>query len=464
MFRSVKRIHFVGIGGTGMSGIAEVLLSLGFEVSGSDSKKSKVTERLEKIGAKIVYEHLASSVASSDVVVVSSAISKQNPELVAAQANKTPVVHRSEMLAELMRLKQGIVVAGTHGKTTTTSMLASVMLEAGLDPTCIIGGRLNAIGANAQVGKGDFFVAEADESDGSFLKLSPTIAVVTNIDKDHMDHYENFDSIVSAFQQFLDRVPFYGVVCACVDDPGVQLVLPGLRKQTITYGLSPNAQISAVDVKADGLAMRFKAKIHNQVFGEVRLNMPGRYNISNALASFAVAHALGVDPNKVTEALSNFGGVLHRFTIVGEFGNIIVVDDYAHNPKKIETVLRGVREAFPDRLICAVFQPHRYTRLKALWNEFAESFVDADCVVVTPVYAASEAPITGITSDAIGDAIAKTSSRDRKLSVSAALSLEESAKIAASLASANQNGAVVITLGAGDIQFVGEKVLEFLKK
>lgn len=460
MFSRELKIHFVGIGGIGMSGIAEVLLSMGFEVSGSDVRKTAVTDRLASLGAHIHVGHNKNNVTNVDVVVVSSAINNQNPELAEAAARKIPVVHRSEMLAELMRLKQGIAVSGTHGKTTTTSLLAASLIHAGVDPTCIIGGRLNSVGSNAQVGSSDFFVAEADESDGSFLRLSPTIAVVTNIDLDHMDHYPNFESIQNAFFSFLDKVPFYGSICACIDDLGVVQILPRLRKKIITYGFDMDADITAVHVRPDEFSMRFHPRIYGQTMPEVRLKMPGRYNVSNALASYAVASFLKLDLEKVSEAISSFEGVLHRFTILGESHGVTVVDDYAHNPKKIESVLDGVREAFSDRFICAVFQPHRYSRLSSLWNDFVKSFHSADAVIVTPVYAASETPIEGINAQAIAKAI-----QGPKV-VTPSESLADAANIAVHQLQKNKGkkGAVVITLGAGDISTVGTEVLKLLSK
>jgi UDP-N-acetylmuramate--alanine ligase len=462
MFDTTRHIHFVGIGGSGMSGLAEVLLNLGHTVSGSDSKSSSVLERLQSLGAQITIGHSASSVINADVVVASSAINKNNPELNEANSRRIPIIHRSEMLAELMRLKHGILVAGTHGKTTTTSLMATVLQAAGVDPTVVIGGRLNAFGTNAKLGKSEIFLAEADESDGSFLKLTPTVAVITNIDKDHLDHWSGLDAIIAAFQEFMNKVPFYGSVCACIDDPGVQLALPQIRKKILTYGLRPDADVTAVDVCADGFSMRFKPVVNGVKLGEVVLKMPGKHNVQNALASYAVAKVLGIGLESVGKALSGFEGVLHRSTLLGTIKNILVVDDYAHNPKKIQAALRGLREGHPNHRIIAVFQPHRYSRVKTMLEEFSRSFVDADAVIVTPIYSAGEAPIPGATQEILTQQIRCHSFGGNPHPVHSSSDLLSSSDLASQLAKESESGAIVISLGAGDVARVGERVLEQL--
>jgi UDP-N-acetylmuramate--alanine ligase len=464
MFDTNRRIHFVGIGGAGMSGIAEVLLNLGYPVSGSDTKDSDTTKRLRTLGASIHIGHSASAVANADVVVASSAINKNNPEIQEAQNKRIPVIHRSEMLAELMRLKHGIIVAGTHGKTTTTSLMATVLGAAGIDPTVVIGGRLNAYGTNAKLGKSDFFLAEADESDGSFLRLTPSIAVITNIDKDHLDHWSGFDEIVSAFRDFLEKTPFYGCICACIDDPGVQLVVPHIRRRIVSYGLRPDADITARDIEQSGFESSFTPVVFGVAQARVTLKMPGRHNIQNALASFAVAHALKTDLGAVSKALSAFEGVLHRTTLLGEAANSIVIDDYAHNPQKIAAALRGLREGFREAHLCAIFQPHRYTRIKSMLEDFSRCFSDADSVIVTPIYSAGESPIAGITPEGMAQHIQKGSFGGSTNSVKVVQNLQEAALAAADIAKRNTDSkTVIVSLGAGDVANVGEWILRHLR-
>jgi UDP-N-acetylmuramate--alanine ligase len=451
-----------------MSGIAEVLANSGYSISGSDVRASAVTERLQKLGTTIYLGHNASHVEGAQVVVLSSAINKHNPEIMEAMTRRIPIIHRSEMLAELMRLKYGVIVAGTHGKTTTTSMIAEALQAAGLDPTTIIGGRLNSYGgSNAKMGKSDLFVAEGDESDGSFLRLTPTIAVLTNIDRDHMDHYESFDKIVQAFEAFVDKVPFYGAVCACIDDPAVQLLLPKIRRKLVTFGLRQDADITATDIRFDGLKTHFVPLVQGKRGQAVTLHLPGGYNVLNSLASFAVGSVLGVDLDKISAALTQFQGVEHRYSVLGTQKNVTVVDDYAHNPKKILTVLRGTREAFPNVHICAIFQPHRYSRLKFLGEEFSKCFVDADSVIVTPIYAAGEQPIPGVSSEHIAHQIRLHSFHNSKDTTYVAQSLDDAAQLAVEDVRRKHEGtegSIVITLGAGDVQQVGSKVLSLLAK
>lgn len=385
MFNTIKKIHFVGIGGAGMSGIAEVLVNLGYVVSGSDIKRSPITDKLENMGVHLKIGHSEENVDGCQVVVVSSAVGKHNPEILASQSQKIPVVHRSEMLAELMRMKYGIVVAGTHGKTTTTSILAEALHVAGLDPTAIIGGKINSFGSNAKLGKGDIFVAEADESDGSFLRLSPTIAVVTNIDRDHLDFYGNLEEIIKAFETFVNKIPFYGSVCLCLDDPIAQLLLLKIRRKVVTYGLRPDADVYASDIITRGFETQFTPVVFGEKYPSIVLHIPGVYNVVNALASFAVAATLNLDLHVICRAVSSFAGVLHRYTLLGEHRGVFVVDDYAHNPKKIQTVLKGTKESFPEKQIFALFQPHRYSRVKYQFEEFGAAFLNADYVIVTPI-------------------------------------------------------------------------------
>jgi UDP-N-acetylmuramate--alanine ligase len=468
MFKAIDRIHFIGIGGSGMSGLAEVLLNLGYSVSGSDLKNSATVERLRHLGATIYNSHDPSQVQNVQVVVVSSAINPANPEISAAQNARLPIIHRSEMLAELMRLKYGVIVAGTHGKTTTTSILANVLHDAGLDPTVVIGGILNSTRSNAKLGSGEWFLAEADESDGSFLRLSPTVAVVTNIDLDHMDHYKSFEEILGVFSSFLDKVPFYGAVCACLDDPGVRRVLPHLRRKILTYGFDSEADVTAVNIVHQGSVTEFTPVIRGKMYGRVRLQMPGKYNVLNALASFAVGSVLDISLDQVGESVSGFQGVLHRFTQLGEANGVIVVDDYAHNPKKIATVLEGVKESWPDHKVCAVFQPHRYSRVKHLADEFSRAFTAADHVIVTPVYAASESPIEGCDHESLAKIIRSNSFPETRESVETCQNLDQAVSLATSFACKHREGqngrqgVLVITLGAGDVQSVGPLVLKKL--
>ncbi|APJ02458.1 UDP-N-acetylmuramate--L-alanine ligase [Silvanigrella aquatica] len=464
MFNAIKKIHFVGIGGSGMSGIAEVLLNSGYKVSGSDIKKSQITEKLKHMGAKIFIGHQPENIKDAQVLVVSSAINKHNPEIIEAQNSRIPIIHRSEMLSELMRLKYGVIVAGTHGKTTTTSILASSLHDVGLDPTVVIGGKLNSFESNAKLGKGDLFVAEADESDGSFLRLTPTIAIITNIDRDHLDHYDKLEDIVKAFETFLDKVPFYGAVCACIDDPIVQLVIPKIRRKLITYGLRQDADVSATDKVTNGMITTYTPVVFGKSFPKVTLKMPGQYNLTNSLATFAVATLLDLDINKICKSISQFEGVQHRFTVIGDINNFLIVDDYAHNPKKIETVLKGTKESFPDREIIAIFQPHRYSRLKYQMDEFSRCFHDADRVIITPIYSAGEQEIQGIDTPHIAHQIKLNSFNNTSNSTIIADNLNHASdKVFEILKSIDpQKGAVVLTLGAGDVRQVGHLLLEKL--
>jgi UDP-N-acetylmuramate--alanine ligase len=404
-FYNFKRIHLVGIGGIGMSGIAEVLLTLGYAVSGSDVRSSPVTERLENLGAQIREGHRAEHVHGAHVVVASSAISRDNPELLEAARLKIPVIPRAEMLAELMRLKHGIAVAGAHGKTTTTSMVASVLAAAGLDPTFVVGGRVNQIGATARLGRGDYMVVEADESDRSFLLLAPVVAVVTTIDREHLDHYASLEEIQDTFTQFVNRVPFYGAAVLCLDEPNVQAIVPRVTRPVITYGTSTQADLVIADVQLQGLASRFRLIYRGDDLGEFHLpGPPGIHNVRNAAAAAAVVLYLDVPADLIRVGLENFTGVGRRFEVKGVIGGVTLIDDYGHHPAEIRATLEAARGCSFDRLL-VLFQPHRYTRTQHLWDDFCRAFNHADVLVITDIYAAGEPPVPGITASALADAI-----------------------------------------------------------
>lgn len=450
--KRVQRVHFVGIGGIGMSGIAEVLLNLGYHVSGSDLRQSPTTERLDRLGGRVHIGHAKEHVRGADVVVISSAVDGENPEVQAARQDAIPVIPRAEMLAELMRLKFGVAVSGTHGKTTTTSLLACILAEAGLDPTVVIGGKVNSLGSNARLGQGDYMVAEADESDGSFLKLSPTIAVLTNIDPEHMEHYGSMERLEEAFLSFVNKTPFYGLVVACLDHPTVQGLLPRVRKRYVTYGLSAQADFSARDVRFEGPSARFELLVRGAPAGPMRLNMPGEHNVLNALATVAVAEELEIPLEVTSRALASFAGVQRRFTVKGERDGILVVDDYGHHPAEITTTLAGARRSYGERRVVAVFQPHRYTRVRDLAEEFVQSFNDADMVLVSDIYPAGEAPLPGISAEPLAASIRKHGHKGVRYVGSLQPTLEALYEVTAP-------GDLVITLGAGNIWRVGAALL-----
>ncbi|MFZ5471945.1 MAG: UDP-N-acetylmuramate--L-alanine ligase [Myxococcota bacterium] len=452
--RHAAQVHFVGIGGIGMSGIAEVLLNLGYRVSGSDLKESDLTRRLAKLGAAIGYGHKAENLVSADVVVISSAVRRDNPEVVAARARKIPVVPRAEMLAELMRLKYAVAVAGSHGKTTTTSMVATVLSAAGLDPTAVVGGKVNVLDSNAKLGKSELMVVEADESDGSFLKLHPSIAVVTNIDPEHMDHYRTLEALKAAFAEFCNRVPFYGLNVLCLDHPNVQALLPHVEKRVVTYGVAHTADYRLEGVQLEGFSTRFHAFCRGEPLGEFSVRMVGAHNALNALAVIAVAEEMHVPLDTVRAALADFGGVQRRFTVKGEAGGITVVDDYGHHPAEVRATLAGARKAFHRRLVVA-FQPHRYTRTQDLLEEFVTSFNDADVLFLTGIYAAGEDPIPGVSGKGLADAIVSHGHRDVTY-------VEKRADLAAAIVPRLKEGDLVVTLGAGDITQVGPELLSSL--
>jgi len=457
LFRGrVRRVHFVGIGGIGMSGIAEVLLDLGFAVSGSDAKTSDTTRRLSEKGATVHLGHAAEHADRADVVVVSSAVRQDNPEVARARTLGVPVIARAEMLAELMRLKHGVAVAGSHGKTTTTSLVATILNEGGLDPTVIIGGKVNQLGSNAQTGRGETLVAEADESDGSFLRLTPTIAVVTNLDLEHVDHYTGgLGQLKEAFLTFINRVPFYGLAVLCIDAENVQALLPRVDRRHVTYGRSRQADWQAEDVVHSGLTSTFLVKHRGEARGRVTLNLVGAHNVLNALAAIAVADELGIPFDVTTRALQAFGGVQRRFTHKGEHAGVIVVDDYGHHPAEIKATLAAARGAYPERRILVLFQPHRYSRTASLLDDFARAFNDADTVLVAPVYAAGEAPIEGADAKSLAALARSHGHRD----VGAVESL---AAGVAALLGLVRPGDLVLTLGAGDVTHTGPELLAAL--
>ena len=452
MFGKVKNIHFVGVGGIGMSGIAEVLVNLGFRVSGSDMKASPATDRLSGLGVAVTVGHDAACVRGAQVVVVSSAVKPDNPEVEAARAAKIPVIPRGEMLAELMRMKQGVAVAGSHGKTTTTSMIAHVLSVGGLDPTIVVGGRLGILGSNAKLGKGPTLIAEADESDGSFLMLSPTWAIVTNIDREHLDHYRDLDEIEDAFVAFANKVPFYGCVLLCMDCPNAASIRPRLKRQVYTYGTNPQADIQARGIKQDGFCTRFKARAFGQDLGEFCLRVPGRHMALNALAAIGIALEMGVGPEVVRGALGDFTGADRRFTFKGERDGVIVVDDYGHHPTEIAATLSGARSGFHDRRIVAAFQPHRYSRTQALLEDFAKAFFEADAVVVSDIYAAGEAPVAGLTGQTLVDALRSVGQKEVHY-------VPDIQDMPRRLREITRAGDLLITFGAGSVTHVGPAFL-----
>ena len=439
-----RRIHFVGIGGVGMSGLAELLMNLGYEVSGSDLSESETTRRLETLGAKVSRGHAPGHIKQVDVLVYSSAIASSNPEVQAARVRKIPVIPRAEILAELMRMRYGVAVAGAHGKTTTTSLVAAVMAEGGLDPTTIVGGRVNSLGGNARLGGGDYLVAEADESDGSFLRLTPTVAVVTNIDAEHLDHYGSFDAILDAFREFLNKVPFYGFSILCADDPHVRELIPLMDRKVVTYSLEGTADYTARDVKSAPNGMTFTAYQKEAQLGNLRLRLRGHHNVSNAMAAVAMGMEFGIHFEQIQRALGGFSGIQRRFELIGEVNGTTVVDDYGHHPREIRAVLSAARGAWPARRVIVLFQPHRYTRTRDVLEEFFGAFDEADGLALLPIYAAGEEPIPGVDARQIFQGV-----RDRgAVSVEMVNGLEEAQDY---LQQAVQPGDLVITLGAGDI-------------
>jgi len=455
-FRNFQRIHLVGIGGSGMSGIAEVLLSSGYAVSGSDLKSSPVTERLRKLGAAIYESHAAENVHGAHVVVVSSAVPSDNVELIEAHRRKIPVIPRAEMLAELMRLKSGIAVAGAHGKTTTTSMVASVLAAAGLDPTFVVGGRVNHAGSHASVGEGEYMVVEADESDGSFLLLAPVIAVITNIDREHLDHYQSLEENQEAFLEFANRVPFYGSVILCLDEPNVQAILPRVKRPVVTYGTSSQADLVISEVKLRGLSSEFRLKYRGEDLGVFGLPAPpGIHNVRNAAAAAAAALALNVPADLIRQGLAKFSGVGRRFEVKGKFSGVTLIDDYGHHPAEIRATLEAARGCGYQRLL-VLFQPHRYTRTRQLWEDFRSSFNQADVLVITDIYAAGESPIEGIHGETLADAISTAGHKRVIYSSTLQSGIEFILREA-------RPGDAVLTIGAGSVGRVTEELAMLLE-
>ncbi len=457
MYRKNKKIHFVGIGGIGMSGIAELLLNLGYEVSGSDLRETDITRRLAALGGEVHRGHRPEWVSGADVVVISSAVREDNPEVVAARERQIPVVQRAEMLAELMRMKKyGIAVAGSHGKTSTTSLVGTVLAEAGLDPTVAIGGKVNSLGGNAKLGAGEFLVVEADESDGSFFHLTPVVEVVTNIDLEHLDFYDGLDAIKAVFLEFINKIPFYGAAIVCLDDANVAALLPEIEKRVITYGLNAQADVHARGVESRGFASRFEVVAGGEALGTVDLPLAGRHNIRNALAAVAVGLELGVEFAVIARALGAYEGVQRRLQKKGEAAGITVIDDYGHHPTEIRATLAALRRAVPDRRLVVVFQPHRYSRTQGLFEEFCTAFHDADVLFVLDIYPACEDPIAGIDAPALVEAIRRHGQKD----VTHAPALDE---IAATVVPRLAEGDVVLTLGAGSVWRAGEAILAALE-
>jgi UDP-N-acetylmuramate--alanine ligase len=465
MFAKIQQIHFVGIGGIGMSGIAEVLLNLGYKVSGSDLKSSAVTQRLAGLGAATFEGHRAENIAGAEVVVTSSAIAEENPEVVEAHRLHVPVIQRAEMLAELMRLKYGIAIAGMHGKTTTTSMVAAVLAGGGLDPTVVVGGRVDAMGSNARLGKSQYLVAEADESDRSFLKLSPILSVVTNIDREHMDCYRNMRDVKKTFLEFMDRVPFYGVVVLCNDDPILRRLLPQAQRRTVTYGKSRGSDflIKLEDRSASGNASpepqplsRFRVSYRKKDLGEFTLHVPGVHNVLNATAAIAVGVGLDIPVDAIRAGLDQFRGVDRRFQLRGRVAGVSVIDDYGHHPTEIKATLAAARQC-GFRKIHVVFQPHRYTRTRDLIEEFSTAFGDADSLFVLDIYAASEKPIEGINGEALAKTINEKSGRNAHYVSSFANAVKAAADAAA-------DGDMILTLGAGSVSQLGPLIVEKLNE
>ena len=461
MFAKIQRIHFVGIGGIGMSGIAEVLLNLGYKVSGSDVKASPVTQRLASLGAVIHEGHQEQNAADAEVVVVSSAISPANPEVLEARRQHIPVIRRAEMLAELMRLKYGIAIAGMHGKTTTTSMVAAVLAAGGLDPTVVVGGRVDAMGSNARLGKSQYLVAEADESDRSFLNLSPILSVVTNIDREHMDCYRNMRDVKRTFVEFMDLVPFYGMVVVCNDDAVLRGLLPEVQRRTVTYGTRRGSDLRITAVNSEKMASetsplnRFQVRFEERELGEFTLHVPGLHNVLNATAAIAVGVGLDVPVEHIRSALDHFRGVDRRFQLKGKAAGVTVIDDYGHHPTEIKATLSAARQC-GFRNVHVIFQPHRYSRTQALMEEFAMAFEDAETISVLDVYPASEAPIEGVTGEVLAERIRQQSGKHAKYQAS----FSEAAQAAVAAA---EEGDMILTLGAGNVSQLGPLILEKLQ-
>lgn len=457
MFRKTRSIHFVGVGGIGMSGIAEVLLNLGFQVSGTDWADSEITQRLARLGVRFSLGHRPENVQGADVVVISSAVMPDNVEVLAARERGIPVIPRAEMLAELMRMKEGIAVAGVHGKTTTTSLIAAVLAQGGLDPTAVIGGKVKSLGSNAHLGEGKFLVAEADESDRSFLKLSPTIAVVTTLEEEHLDHYRDLEDIKGTFLRFINQIPFYGLAVLCADERHLRDLLPWVEKPYITYGLTPSSHYWARDLTFHRQQTSFTAWRADTEIGRIQLQLPGQHNVYNALAALVVGMELDIPFPMIQQALESFSGIQRRFEIKGEIEGVMVVDDYGHHPTEIRATLRAARQGWPEKRLIVAFQPHRYSRTQALLREFTEAFDEADFLVLTRVYPAGETPLPGVEADLIYQGILRRGHPP-------VLYVEKKEEVPRLLQQLKQPGDLILTLGAGDIWKVGEALLALRRK
>ncbi len=457
-FGKAKHIHFVGIGGIGMSGIAELLINLGYRVSGSDLKDTPVTRRLSDLGGDVFYGHKTEHIEGADVVVYSSAVEGDNPEVLEAKDRYIPVIPRAEMLAELMRLKYGVAIAGAHGKTTTTSMVASILTCGQLDPTVVIGGRLDIWGgSNAKLGQGDILVAEADESDGSFLALSPTIAVVTNMDDEHLDYYGDIENIRNTFVSFINKIPFYGTAILCLDNEEIQGIIPRLKKKYLTYGMTSQAELCGRDLVKEKQEFSFEVVFRNRSLGRIVVGIPGEHNVLNALAATAVGLELDLDFAVIQEGLKSLGGLARRFQTKGEAGDIVVLDDYGHHPTEIMATLKTVKECWPERRLIVAFQPHRYSRTESLFDRFVISFNEADILIVSPIFSAGEDSINGVTAEWLVHGIKEHGHREVML-------CESHEEMVSMLLSLAKSGDIIMTLGAGNIYKAGEKLLEKLEE
>lgn len=456
MFKNIKKVHFVGIGGIGMSAIAEILVSQGFEVSGSDKSLSEVTDRLEKIGIKIYEGHSSENLKDVDVLVYSSAVHLDNPEVKAAIDKKIPVIKRAEMLAETMRMKYGIGIAGTHGKTTTTSMVGLTLTDGGIDPTIIVGGKLSGLGGtNARLGNGEFIVVEADEFDRTFLKLTPVIAAITTLESEHLDTYKDLDDIKSAFIEFANKVPFYGFITLCLDEPALQDIIPYINKKIITYGFTTQADVRATEIVAEGFKTTYKVKYSNQDLGEITLKIPGRHNVLNSLVAVIIAKELGIDFNIIKHALESFSGVYRRFEVKYD-KELLIIDDYAHHPTEVGATLKGIRDGWKNRRLVVVFQPHLYSRTRDFYQEFARAFLNSDVFICTDIYPARELPIEGIT----GELVAETTKKFGHKNVHY---VADKKNIPSLLKEIKKDGDIIVTMGAGDIWKFGEEFVSMLK-
>ena len=454
MYGKIKRIHFVGIGGIGMSGIAEVLLNMGYEITGSDLGSSATVKRLKDLGANIAIGHSAENVDGSGVVVISSAIKADNPEVLRAKEIGVPVIPRAEMLAELMRLRYGIAVAGSHGKTTTTSMIAAVLSYGKLDPTIVVGGKVTAMGTNARLGRGDFIVVEADESDGSFLRLSPVFSVLTNIDEEHMDYYKDMDELEEAFVSFINKIPFYGLSVLCIDCPRVKAISKGFEKRMLTYGFDPEAELRAENVTVTGFETNFDVFHKDSPLGSVKLNVPGRHNAQNALGAIAIGMELGMSFEDVTKGLAEFRGIDRRLQIKGEGSGVVVIDDYAHHPREIEVTISAVKESHKGRVV-VIFQPHRYSRTQLLFDEFVGVLKEADMLYIMDIYPAGEDPIDGITSERLYESIREEGQNN--------ITYLHGDNMVTTVVDNLGPDDLVLTLGAGNVWAFGEKIVEELR-